>query len=227
MKVAIVLTGHMRHWREVLPNFKQRFIDKYNPDIFINTWSEEGWYGLTAGNDEEGFIEGTPGVEQKTIMEAYNAKAVAIQDFDDYRENFLQQIKRYPNYNHRSLNILSMFFKMGQGILMLEDHIMKTGTQYDLVIRTRPDMLVHQDLPDFDPKYFYTIFHPNHTGQGTGDMLQVGNSFSVINFCKAICYLPMIYDRTNLLCPHTASTTFIEMLNLPWQQIHLNKEFYR
>ena len=51
MKVAIVLTGHMRHWKEVLPNFKQRFIDKYNPDIFINTWSEEGWYGLTAGND--------------------------------------------------------------------------------------------------------------------------------------------------------------------------------
>ena len=45
MKVAIVLTGHMRRWREVLPNFKERVVAKYNPDIFISTWNDEGWYG--------------------------------------------------------------------------------------------------------------------------------------------------------------------------------------
>ena len=44
MKVAVILTGHMRCWRDVLPNFKEKVIDRYNPDIFIHTWNEEGWW---------------------------------------------------------------------------------------------------------------------------------------------------------------------------------------
>ncbi len=44
MKVAVVLTGHLRCWRDVLSNFKQRIVNRYNPDIFIHTWNEEGWW---------------------------------------------------------------------------------------------------------------------------------------------------------------------------------------
>jgi hypothetical protein len=33
-KVAVILTGHMRSWKQVFPNFKEKIIDKYNPDIF-------------------------------------------------------------------------------------------------------------------------------------------------------------------------------------------------
>ena len=56
---------------------------------------------------------------------------------------------------------------------------------YDLVIRMRPDMIFNEDLPEFDTNKFYTLAHRNHLGQGTGDMIQVGNQLQMILFSKA------------------------------------------
>jgi hypothetical protein len=227
MKVAVVLTGHMRRWREVLPNFKERVVAKYNPDIFINTWNDEGWYGQNQNDQLDGFLSGSSKVYADEIQREYSAKVVHVDDFESIKPDFVQKIQRYPNYFHRSLNIYSMFYKMAKGIHSLENYILETGTEYDLVIRMRPDMFVHQEMPDFNPNVFYTIHHANHLGQGTGDMLQVGNLMNVTNFCRAIYHLPNIYNQLGVLCPHMTSTAMIGLLNLPWQPIGLNKELAR
>ena len=217
----------MRRWREVLPNFKERVINKYNPDIFINTWNDEGWYGQNQSDQLDGFLSGSTKVDANEIKEAYGAKIVEVEDFEKLKPNFVDQIQRYPNYFHRSLNIYSMLYKMSKGVHSLEKYILETGTEYDLVIRMRPDMFIHQEIPNFDTNMFYTIHHANHLGQGTGDMLQAGNLMNVTNFCRAIYHLPKIYAQVGVLCPHIVSIKMIELLHLPWQPIGMNKDLAR
>jgi hypothetical protein len=45
VKVALVLTGYMRNWKLHYPIIKENIIDKYNPDVYITSYSysQEHW----------------------------------------------------------------------------------------------------------------------------------------------------------------------------------------
>jgi hypothetical protein len=223
MNVAVVLTGHLRCWKDVLPNFKEKVIDRYNPDIFIHTWDEEGWWIPGDKNNEKGYHEESPKIDQKEIIEAYNPRGITIESWETYNKMFERRGELYKNFAHRPKNILSMFYKLNRGISLLEDYASQIGVYYDLVIRMRPDMIFNEDLPDFDPKDFYTLAHRNHLGQGTGDMIQVGNMFNMIMFSKISCFLNQLYLQTDLLCPHVITTKYIENIGLPWKEFSINK----
>lgn len=225
MKVAVILTGHMRCWKDVFPNFKEKIIDRYNPDIFIHTWNEEGWWIPGDKQNTKGYFEETPTVNFDEIVEAYQPKDLVIEDWEKngYNQLFEYRGSLYPNFAHRPKNILSMFYKLYAGVSLMENFVSKTGQYYDLVIRMRPDMIFNEDLPDFNPDLLYTIAHRNHLGQGTGDMMQVSNMFNMILFSKITCYLNHIYLKTDLLCPHVISTQWIKDMGLPWQEFAINK----
>lgn len=223
MKVAVVLTGHLRCWRDVLPNFKEKIVNRYNPDVFIHTWNEEGWWIPGDKQNEKGYFEETPLINRDEIIEAYQPKGLAIEDWKNYNELFEYRGSYYKNFAHRPKNIISMFHKLNRGISMLEDYVSQTGEYYDLVIRMRPDIIFHQDLPDFNNQKFYTLAHRNHLGQGTGDMMQVGNMLDMIIFSKASCYLNQLYMNTQLLCPHVLSSQWIDDMGLPWEEFTIHK----
>jgi hypothetical protein len=222
MKVAVILTGHMRCWRDVLPHFKEKVIDRYSPDVFIHTWNEEGWWIPGYTQNVKGYFEETPKVTYDD-MKNFAPTSVVIEDWGDYNSLFEQRGTKYENFAHRPKNILSMFYKLHAGVQLMENHISKTGELYDLVIRMRPDMIFNQELPEFDSNIFYTLAHRNHLGNGTGDMIQVGNQFNMILFSKISCYLNNIYNVTNLLCPHMLSQQWITDVRLPWKEFHISK----
>ena len=223
MKVAIVLTGHLRCWRDVLPNFKERVIDRYNPDIFIHTWNEEGWWIPGDKQNEKGYFEDTPKIDREEIIGAYKPTSLVIEDWNNYNELFEYRGNLYKNFAHRPKNILSMFHKLHAGISLVENFVSHTGMFYDLVIRMRPDMILHEDLPEFETDKFYTMAHRNHLGQGTGDMIQAGNMFNMMLFSKASCFLTHLYMKTDLLCPHVLSTQWISDMRLPWKEFSIHK----
>jgi hypothetical protein len=223
MKVAVVLTGHLRCWKDVLPNFKEKIVDRFNPDIFIHTWDEEGWWIPGDKQNVKGYFEDTPKIIQEEIIEAYKPIAICIESWDKYNKILEHRGSLYKNFAHRPKNILSMFYKLNRGIAMMEDYISQTGVHYDLVIRMRPDMIFHQDLPDFDPSRLYTIAHRNHLGQGTGDMLQASSTLNMIMFSKVSCFISHIYMKTDLLCPHVISTQWINDMGIPWEEFMIDK----
>jgi hypothetical protein len=220
MRVAVVLTGHMRCWDQVAPNFNERILERYKPDVFIHTWRDQAYWDP---HSKAGFVEGTPEIDFQAVADAFKATEMRVENFEDHKENFEDRASVYTNFHHVPKNIISMMYKMGQGMLMMEDFMLRTGRTYDLVLRLRPDMIYNEDLPDFHPSKFYTLSHRNHLGQGTGDMMQIGNSYFVTNFCKVLNYLPYIYQETNLLCPHVVSTHWIKKLGLPWEEFNISK----
>ena len=220
MKVALLLTGHMRCWDQVFPNTKQHIIDKYNPDIFIDTWDSEAYWDP---HSAKGITEGGPKLDVAGIEEAYKPVVMNVDSYEQFEDNFVTRAKKFETFYHVPKNQISMWFKVGRGMLSVEEHMMLTGKTYDLVIRMRPDLVFNESLPEFDSNKFYTLGYRNHMGQGTSDMVQVGNFFTMSLFCKVLYHLPQLYKETGLLCPHVISEHFIRRLGLPWEEFMINK----
>ena len=220
MKVALLLTGHMRCWDQVFPNTKQHIIDKYNPDIFIDTWDSEAYWDP---HSAKGITEGGPKLDIAGIEEAYKPVVMNVDSYEQFEDNFITRAKQFETFYHVPKNQISMWFKVGRGMLSVEEHMMLTGKTYDLVIRMRPDLVFNEPLPEFDSNKFYTLGYRNHMGQGTSDMVQVGNFFTMSLFCKVLYHLPQLYKETGLLCPHVISEHFIRRLGLPWEEFMINK----
>ena len=220
MNVAVVLTGHMRCWKQVYPNFKERIVDKYNPDIFIDTWSDEAYWDP---HSKAGVVTDAPRLDQDALIETYKPKVLRVEEYWDYEKGFEERAKQFTNFFHVPKNQISMMYKMGRGVALMEDFMFKTGKVYDLVIRVRPDLVFNEDLPKFNPNKFYTLGYRNHKGQGTSDMIQVGNFFTIGLFSKILHHLPQLYKETGLLCPHVISEHYIKRLAFPWQEFMINK----
>ena len=220
MNVAVVLTGHMRCWEQVYPNFKERIVNRYSPDIFIETWDDEAYWDP---HSQHGIVKNAPKVNFDKLREVYKPIAIRTDSYEKYEKMFEERVKQYTNFYHVPKNIISMLFKLGRGVLMLEDYMFLTGKTYDLVIRMRPDLVYNENLPDFDTNKFYTLGYRNHMGQGTSDMIQVGNFFTISLFSKLLHHLPQIYKETGLLCPHVVSEHFIRRLGFPWEEFMISK----
>lgn len=220
MKVALLLTGHMRCWEQVFPNTKLHIIDKYNPDIFIDTWDSEAYWDP---HSEKGVTENGPKLDITGIENTYKPVNMNVENYEEFEDNFTTRAKQFTNFYHVPKNQISMWYKVGRGMLSVEEHMMLTGKTYDVIIRMRPDLVYNEPLPDFDSNMFYTLGYRNHMGQGTSDMIQVGNFFTMSIFCKVLYHLPQLYKETGLLCPHVISEHFIKRLGLPWQEFMINK----
>ena len=220
MKVALVLTGHMRCWEFIFPKFKKDFIDKYNPDIFISTWDNEGWWRR---NSEKGFNDKCNPVSAE-ILTPFNAKMIEVENYNNKENLFAERSKQFANYHHFPKNIISMLYRLHRGGIMLEEYKGVTGIKYDLVIRMRPDLYFHQPMPEFDPEFVYTINHGNHLGQGTGDMIQIGSWQNIVNFTKLFSFIDEVYLSSGILCPHIITSEWLRLTGIPNKVINLSKE---
>jgi hypothetical protein len=220
MKVALILTGHLRCWEKVFRNTKNHIIDKYDTDVFIHTWEREAYWDP---HSSKGVTENGPKLNVNDVCDAYKPIHIQVDNFEDYEYDFQNRAKKYENFYHVPKNQISMWYKVGAGVEQMEHHMLQTGKVYDMVVRMRPDLVFNENLPQFDPNKFYTLGYRNHVGQGTSDMIQVGNFFTVGLFGKLLIHLPFLYKETGLLCPHVISKHFIERLQLPWQEFMINK----
>lgn len=220
MKVALILTGHLRCWDQVFPNTKEMILDRWNPDVFIHAWDEQAWWDP---HSKEGFVANSPKIDTAAVQEAYKPVSMVFEDFEPYRAGFEQHAEMYENHFHVKRNIISMFYKLHKGVELMNDYTARTGKHYDLVIRMRPDMVFKHQLPDFDNNKFYTILHRNHLGQGTGDMLQVSNPWLMTIFSNMLTALPALYRETNVLCPHIISEHLFRRMSFPWEEVAIDK----
>ena len=156
MRTALILTGHMRCWRQMLPHIKQKLIDPYNADVFISCWDTEGWWQWQA---PKGFYENSPRVNPDEIRDAFNTKEMRYEEYQPHDSYFTERAKQYTNSYIAPKNILSMTYKWLDGFYLMKHHMAITGKTYDLVIKTRTDLEILGELPKFEPNKFYTLYN--------------------------------------------------------------------
>lgn len=140
MKVALILTGHMRDWEDFFPTIKKEILDKYNPDVYISSFNHDLDSIREYESEEDRIIDDRENdlnyFNPEKIISHYRPKKYIFRD-DNYQLDFNFNnivIERCPvEYSKR--NILSWH------TLYLSLDIIDLN-EYDIIIRARPDVYV-------------------------------------------------------------------------------------
>lgn len=126
MKVALILSGHLRCFDVCKKSLEEHILKHYDTDIYVHTWKDLDltYHSKTIRNFDEKQLD--------IIKSIPNVKDIIIQDYNELKSNFL--------IDPRAERFLSQFYKVNQSFNMVK------GKKYDIVIRSRPDIYYNQKL---------------------------------------------------------------------------------
>ena len=191
MKIAVCMSGQLRQWEIAKENQKWFWeTSGVEIDYFIHTWDYSG--------DREGVSQPyiTRDVSRKEfdkLVDWYKPKGCM---FDDRKQDFF-----YAN-DHWS----SLFYSMAQSMMLKRHYEIDNDFEYDLVIKTRPDVV-------FDPRYHFSweplednILFATQGGLmesefhmfNTNDMVFYGKSYTMDLVIPMYFYRQKMLDQRNL-----------------------------
>ena len=171
------MSGHIRNFEDCKSSFVNSIVKKYNPDIFIHTWSEYGYgrngsptnpineetklaiernkkYGMSSNTE---FLRGTSKIDIGLFSDM-NVKDVAVEDYEDIEPEILELSSSIVNKWDIDYPPIYFFFKK---IKLCNELVRNSGNEYDIIVRTRPDILYNSVTFEKDTNIFYTQ-QPNH-----------------------------------------------------------------
>ncbi len=143
MKIAVLLFGHLRTFEYCAPYLKANLLDKYDCDVFMHTWDELDSHTKSWDNKHD--IEGVlTDYHKQLINDFYHPKAIKI-EHQKLKSEII--IKSKVDNKSGSLNGMRyMFHSMNEVNNLRKKYETETGTKYDIVIVTRPDVALFNPL---------------------------------------------------------------------------------
>lgn len=237
MKIAVVYTGLMRVFDKAYEE-QQKYlftIPGAEYDYFFHTWSELGYYTgkgylpeqggfVRLKDDDRGFHPGGEPVTKELLYQTYTGgtiRDIVIEEFDDVQPVFDQRKHNFPNAFTRPKNTIALFYKIMKGMDRFAEYIKSTGTEYDMVIRLRPDIVPQGPVWTqlYDPTKLLVYPGGNKLGQGVGDSINISTPQTIYQFSRAYEYLEDMYKITNVSCPHLYVQIMAQSMNVPLQFI--------
>jgi hypothetical protein len=187
MKTCLLLSGHMRTYKKCFPALNALVIQPLNCDVFIYTWDMLGVQQPHAINDGNAYKISIVSQlnEIKTLYKPINI------EMEPYRGT---GAKYAPYTDGRSvIDVSNNFYTIYRVDILRQNEEIKTGTKYDVVIKTRPDYMPYVSLP------FDLIEHAQHDNKlylpsfGHGPGLNDHLAFGSPNIMKIYseCYLAL------------------------------------
>ncbi len=139
MKIAILISGQPRNYREGFEEIKKAYLDKYDCDVYIHTW-EGGNFEATqffADRPKQVYKYGETYLSE--LLELYKPKAYKFENpiiFDD--KGIVDSMWRQPLQNSKS-----MWYSVKQSYDLVDG-------EYDCYIRTRFDLRYEDSTLDLN-----------------------------------------------------------------------------
>ena len=136
MKTAVLISGPPRTYKECFPYFENTIMKKFNPDIFIHTWSLNEMSLRDAGTRYA-----PHNIDVLDIINKYQPEEIVIEQPVEDPYNILGVtppeilINQWPEALRGTM---LMFYGMYKNWLMLDN----SKNKYDLIIRTRFDSIL-------------------------------------------------------------------------------------
>lgn len=144
MKTAVCLSGHVRYFNKVLPNFIKVF-SQLSPDVFIHTWENAGYQIRNSGYQHENEV-----AADFSFVEKLSDHGIVIRNMVVENENmgmlFIEDGKYKQQVKVPNKNILSMFRKVELANNLKKEYESKNKFEYDIVFKCRFDMLFQTGL---------------------------------------------------------------------------------
>jgi hypothetical protein len=164
MKIAVCMSGQLRGW-DIAKENQKWFWSTSNEEVdyFIHTWNYSG--------------------DRKGVSQEYEWRDVSKKEFKEIVEwyDFKKSIydTKEQKYFYGDDHWSALFYSFAQSIMLKRQYEIDNDFEYDLVIKSRPDIV-------FDPKrhFTYEFLDDNtiHTTQG-GNMPHEFNMFNINDIC--------------------------------------------
>jgi len=144
MKVAIHIIGNIRTWDTCQHEFKKA-LGGINADLFVSTYDVKYGYhpyiqGRINDSTEEVYTEPEQIVE---LFKPYNLKSIAIDNFQEFSTKSFDFDDRFK---HLHGNCFNPVYKLKQSLDMMTKYEEDNGFKYDVVIKTRSDIIYFDDI---------------------------------------------------------------------------------
>jgi hypothetical protein len=216
MRVALCISGHLRSYTKTLPSIITNLIKKYNPDIFISTWSSPGFwsnnksvYGVSNRCkifDKKDFDKIKTLLKPKEFEIEELTEDLALR-FIKEADHIISTRPQPPKYRWgKKQNIIGMYYKINKCNELKKKYENKHNFKYDLVIRTRPDIIIN-NCENLEPKKNTILIYNqgNDINFHIGDLFFAGPSDVMDRICGLYSNngIKDIYHKTNCLyCSH-------------------------
>lgn len=232
-KIALCISGHMRNYIDLLPKFNEFF--NYlstigSVDIFIATWDQR--------NTTSSWSAAHGDVDIQKSKELINAHDIAanfntyVSNIAIYNYSFFNSIYSPLRYNlltdkqynwdprgiHNDIvHSCKMLFLIYQANILKCQQEFVNNQRYDMVIRTRPDMLYNINMCNNIPfnnmldQHLYITFRPGYVGL-YDDRFAFGSSKVMDMYSSAFHRIPTTYDQNLFGDPETM--LYISIKNL-------------
>ena len=212
MKVAVLLTGHNRSYESTFESLKQSVLDKYDCDIYINTWD----VNQPSAERKVNATFSLPNiiVDKSKLIEKYSSYLTKC-NFENW-ESYLNN--RFPNISF--LNRPDDVFKVNEraiyhGSYWVERlrnqwwvvknawNLIDNPYEYDVIFRTRFDLQIHNIqfkkakfvIPKSEVE-FYKI------GTNWCDHMAYGEPDSMEKYCNMFDHIESMYINHNIDISH-------------------------
>ena len=206
INVALLITGQMRNAKESYPSIKEKILDIYNPDVFIETWSNSS----KMESHFNGVIENDSTLDE--IEKMYSPKIISSEKYDrEIEEYFLSRCENKNCYSEtKPDNVYAMHYKIKKGFDPIEGY-RPFKKSYDLVIKIRFDIKLESfiDLHEVNPKKIYIPEGCDHRG-GINDLLAVGGYDVMKTYCNLYSHLDEYSEEGNMFHPETLLRVHLE-----------------
>ena len=162
MKVALLMSGHLRTFKRCYPSLYKYFLDQYQADVFIHTWDRTDANPIGHRDD----ITHTPirKVDQDQIDQLetiYRAKTVVV----EHQDLLNDEAKQLPNPDIQYSSMKAMHYGKLQVVECFESFARDSGTHYDVCVTLRPDIRLktNLDLSMLDPNRLNFAIQDNHS----------------------------------------------------------------
>jgi len=222
MKIALVLTGHLRTFEQNFNLFKDNILDKYDTDIYMCLWDTYGYW------DDQSSFKKTDNVNEeqlRNLLKDYNLKHLSLHTYNNVKNDILEESKKYEKtkiWYGRPENVISMWYKR-YSALFIFGHNKLISNNYDKVILTRPDIKLY-DVPYFSDKM--QICNSYTTPEGYADIFFSGSLEQITKMCSIYEHLEETIEDNVMFCGHKLVKWWINKNQIPFEIVNYNIELY-
>jgi hypothetical protein len=229
MKLALVLTGHIRTFEQNFHLFKDNILEMYDTDVYMDIWDTYGFW-----DDGSSFKE-TEKVDTRKIESLFFNKTfknvcnnlvwLNVEDYDDFKQGFIEEAKKYDKtkiWYSRPENVISMWRKR-KNVFDMVNFENRWNKAYDRVILTRPDIKLY-DVPHFSDNM--QICNSYTTIDGYADIFFSGSLEQINKMVEMYDHFEETIKDDVTFCGHQLVKWWINKNKIPFDIVNYNIELY-
>lgn len=245
MKIALCMSGHARTYIKSYEFWRDNLLSRHDVDIFFHLWDTVGPREMGGGLDGQSGVEPSPSVNVNELIALWQPKQVAIDPYIYFHPRFNVQADRWYKTRwalglreiDRPLANFSMYYKWRECNQMKNQYALQHGINYDMVIRSRPDVALFAPLPDevfTDQSQTYVPINGSWSATEISDYIVIGTNEQIDHWCKIYEQIDEKYEKaladddfTKALYPHKLFYYHFVEHDKPFKQIDINCEIIR